>query len=54
MFRSVLKNHTREIKSGKEALQLKGVGKKIAIKIDQILATGITPIFLTYKAHCLN
>lgn len=37
---TVLKSHTKAIESGAEAMQLPGVGKKIAAKIDEILATG--------------
>jgi len=37
---TVLKAHPKEIKSGEEAMELKGVGKKLADKIDQILETG--------------
>ncbi|XP_072938673.1 DNA polymerase beta-like [Epargyreus clarus] len=37
---SVLSIHSRRIKSGDEAKKLKGVGKKIAAKIDEFLQTG--------------
>eukprot|EP01006_Ploeotia_vitrea_P021693 TRINITY_DN54123_c1_g1_i1.p1 TRINITY_DN54123_c1_g1~~TRINITY_DN54123_c1_g1_i1.p1 ORF type:complete len:438 (+),score=254.08 TRINITY_DN54123_c1_g1_i1:146-1459(+) len=35
-----LKNHPTAIKSGKEAMKLPGIGKKIGAKIDEILTTG--------------
>ena len=36
----VLENHPSEIKNGKEALELPGIGKSYALKIDEILETG--------------
>ncbi|KAA0202395.1 hypothetical protein HAZT_HAZT009249 [Hyalella azteca] len=37
---SVLASHPKRIASGEEAAKLKGIGKKIALKIDEFLATG--------------
>jgi DNA polymerase beta len=37
---SVLASHPKRIASGEEAAKLKGIGKKIAQKIDEFLATG--------------
>lgn len=37
---NVLAGHPTRIKSGKEAKELEGIGKKIADKIDEFLQTG--------------
>lgn len=37
---SALAAHPTRVKSGKEALAIKGIGKKIADKIDEFLSTG--------------
>ena len=36
---SALRRHDGDVTSGKAAQKLKGIGKKIGIKIDEILAT---------------
>lgn len=37
---NLIENHSEQITSGSEALQIKGIGEKIAAKIDELLNTG--------------